>query len=140
MQLTQRHTSHTICAFSSSLYLHLFSVQPTDTNTAHSYLLAAVSPVCTRNMCSALPSHHTGTATPLQPGQALRVAASSGYQTSRQLAHKGGKVVSPTNRPGRLYPLAYPVGGFAGFNPPPPRNSEVLKKLGQFPSSVEYNR
>jgi hypothetical protein len=29
-------------------------------------------------------------------------------------------------------------GGAGGFNPPPP-NSEVLKKPGQIPSSVEYN-
>jgi hypothetical protein len=32
--------------------------------------------------------------------------------------------------------LAYP--GRGGSNPPPPRNFEVLKKLGQIPSSVEY--
>jgi hypothetical protein len=31
-----------------------------------------------------------------------------------------------------------PRGWFGGFKPPPPRNSEVLKKLGQIPSSVEY--
>jgi hypothetical protein len=32
--------------------------------------------------------------------------------------------------------LAYPGGVFVGFKPP--RNSEVLKKLGQIPSFVEY--
>jgi hypothetical protein len=28
--------------------------------------------------------------------------------------------------------------GFGGFNPPPPRNSEILPKLSRIPSSVEY--
>jgi hypothetical protein len=35
-----------------------------------------------------------------------------------------------------LLSLAFPGGWFGGFKPP--RNSEVLKKLGQIPSSVEY--
>jgi hypothetical protein len=30
-------------------------------------------------------------------------------------------------------------GGFKHTSPPPPRNSEVLKKPGQIPSSMEYN-
>jgi hypothetical protein len=30
------------------------------------------------------------------------------------------------------------VPGGGGFKHPPPRNSEVLKKLGQIPSAVEY--
>jgi hypothetical protein len=35
--------------------------------------------------------------------------------------------------------LEYPGGWFGGVQtPPPPRNSEVLKKLAQIPSSVEY--
>jgi hypothetical protein len=31
-----------------------------------------------------------------------------------------------------------PKGGFGGFNPPPPPNSEALPKLSRIPSSVEY--
>ena len=33
------------------------------------------------------------------PGQALRVPGFLGSQVERQLAHEGGKVVSPTHRP-----------------------------------------
>jgi hypothetical protein len=39
-----------------------------------------------------------------RPGQVLTVPGDRGYYISRQSAHEGGKVVSPTLRSGHLYP------------------------------------
>jgi len=49
-------------------------------------------------------SHHS-------PGQSLRVPESWGSQVSKQSAHEGGKVVSPTHRP-LLFPGNNPATHF----------------------------
>jgi hypothetical protein len=73
-----------------------------------------------------------------RPGQALRVRGGWGSQISRQLAHEGGKIVSPTHWP-TLPPRKYSWYSFLLVNPRATVQPEGLYqwKIPMMPSGIE---